>query len=291
MSTRRSSATIILVAGLLLSACAPVASGGPFVWIDVPIDGLAVDEGTDILIYGHASYRDGVASVEIWVDDVHHSTIDSPPAEGILARFSQVWTAGDPGEYRIRAYAIAADGSTSRFDSVTVVVGEPIPTATPTTVPGTPTTVPGTPTPTPEEPTVTPTPTQTPTPTSTPTLEPTVTHTPSPTPDVVGPPAPTIVGPKDSVALGCTSSVTLDWNAVSDPSGIGQYQVEMEDRPWMTPPWTTFSGSPWTGLGGTSLGVSGIYCGDEYRWRVRAIDGAGNPGAWSPWAYFSVTIS
>ncbi|TET55321.1 MAG: hypothetical protein E3J64_00460 [Anaerolineales bacterium] len=85
--------------------------------------------------------------------------------------------------------------------------------------------------------------------------------------------------------------MTLNWNSVSDPSGIGEYQVEMQDRYWLTPPWLTFSASPWTELGGTSLGVGGITCGDEYRWRVRAVDGAGNPGPWSGWAQFSVTIS
>jgi hypothetical protein len=32
--------------------------------------------------------------------------------------------------------------------------------------------------------------------------------------------------------------------------------------------------------------VSGLDC-HFYRWRVRAVDGVGNPGAWSAWATFS----
>ena len=67
MSKHRSSATFVLAVLLLLSACGPSVSGGPLIWIDVPVDRLAVAEGADVLIYGHASYRDGVASVEIRV--------------------------------------------------------------------------------------------------------------------------------------------------------------------------------------------------------------------------------
>lgn len=284
MSTHRSSATIVLAAVLLLSACSSSMSGGPFIWIDVPIDGLAVEEGADVLIDGHASYRDGVSSVEIRVDGVVHSTIDSPPAEGILARFSQVWKAGGPGEYTIEAIALAADGSASRPDSVTIVVGEP--TATPTDTP-----VPDTPTPTPDEPTETPTatPTLTPTPTPTDMPTPTPTITLTPTPDVTGPPAPVVVSPTGGAVLPTsTTQATLNWNASSDPSGISEYHVEMQYQLNPTT-WPAHASSPWTGISATQLNVP-VGSGGIYRWRVRAVDGAGNPGPFSGWAYFSVNF-
>ncbi len=44
------------------------------------------------------------------------------------------------------------------------------------------------------------------------------------------------------------------------------------------------------GIGGTEKEIS-VECGWEYRWRVRAIDGAGNPGNWSDWFTFNVPLT
>ncbi len=98
---------------------------------------------------------------------------------------------------------------------------------------------------------------------------PTRTRTPTVKPDTDGPPAPGIVGPKGSQS--CRSSVTLDWNAVSDPSGIKQYYVK----------WARSGGpSGGTTTTGTQHTLS-VQCGYSYSWSVRAEDKAGNVGDWA----------
>jgi hypothetical protein len=66
----------------------------------------------------------------------------------------------------------------------------------------------------------------------------------------------------------------LTWEAVFDPSGISQYEIyleALEREPYVYPvQYAT----------GTGRGVT-LPCGEVYRWRVRAIDNAGNEGAWS----------
>ena len=162
----------------------------------------------------------------------------------------------------------------------------PTPTATPTDTPThtpSPTATP-TRTPTPTRtltPTRTPTPTKTPTPTSTPTHTSTPTDTPTPTatPDRVGPPAPQLVAPAQGAEWICPPGaaslwVQLQWVNVSDPSGIQTYEVRLEaiERVPIVYPLQFSTGS--------FLNVF-LPCGEVYRWWVRAVDGAGNTGAWS----------
>ncbi len=113
--------------------------------------------------------------------------------------------------------------------------------------------------------------------------------TPTTPPDLTAPPAPAPGSPHNGADLSCTSFVDLIWSAVSDPSGIGQYQVEVQ-RHSGDNNWTATSGSPLTGIGGTSKNIS-VECGWNYRWRVRAIDGVGNVGAWSTWFTFNDLLS
>ncbi|MBN1975852.1 MAG: hypothetical protein JW918_00495 [Anaerolineae bacterium] len=116
----------------------------------------------------------------------------------------------------------------------------------------------------------------------TPTSKPTV-----PPPDTTPPPVPPIVAPTGGAALAC-DKVPLDWDAVSDPSGIAEYRVQVEQE--ITPGnWDPISGSPWTGLSGTDLELA-LDCGGVYRWRVRAVDGAGNESDFSAWAEFGVNL-
>jgi len=108
--------------------------------------------------------------------------------------------------------------------------------------------------------------TTTPTRTSTPTR--------SPTPrDTQGPPAPVLVAPKGTFTQ-CRTSVTLDWNAVSDPSGIKNYTVK----------WSREDGqSGGTITTGTQHTIS-LTCDNKshtYTWSVQAEDNAGNRGATS----------
>ena len=117
----------------------------------------------------------------------------------------------------------------------------------------------------------------------TPTFTPTRTRTPTTPPDTTAPAAPHQVSP--SGTLSCRSSVTLDWNAVSDPSGIKTYYVKLE-RQISTNNWQSAGG--WT-TSNTSQSVT-VQCGGIYRWQVRAEDKANNQGPWSGMMNFSINL-
>jgi CSLREA domain-containing protein len=109
-----------------------------------------------------------------------------------------------------------------------------------------------------------------------------------PTPvDETAPSAPNTLTPKNTQEFGCVGSVTLTWSSVSDPSGIASYEVRVERSPDQSS-WSAAPGSPWsTSNTGQSIPVE---CGWYYRWRVRAMDGAGNAGSFSPWSTFTVWL-
>jgi len=369
---------LIFVLTLLLSACfGQRASGGPYVWIDVPTDGLQVPVDQPIRIEGHASYDGEIARVEVWVNGEPHLVQENPPAQGNLAHFDQSWMPPGAGEYIVEVKAVGVDGAESVPDIVHLVVGETVAEVAPTHTPVpestevveptsavTPTlAVTETPTPTATLPLVTqpPASTPTPTPTSPPPeaiiefgasaaeinagecanllwhvegvkavfldgkgvvgrgskevcpcedttyvlsvtlLDDTktersftlrvkgscVTPTPTTEPDNTPPPVPPIISPTGGDDLDC-DKVTLDWNSVSDPSGIAEYRVQVEQE--VTPGnWDPVSGSPWTGLSGTDLELD-LGCGGVYRWRVRAVDGVGNKSDFSAWAEFGINL-
>jgi hypothetical protein len=107
--------------------------------------------------------------------------------------------------------------------------------------------------------------------------------------DETPPPAPALLKPLNGSDIGPVADTILRWNAVSDESGIAEYQVQVQrhsgDGVWAAAP-----GSPWTGLNNTQLLLNVAY-GYTYRWRVRAIDGSGNTGPWSAWFTFSVPLT
>lgn len=82
--------------------------------------------------------------------------------------------------------------------------------------------------------------------------------------------------------------VILRWYPVSDPSGV-TYRVRLEkqetDGSWsLLATWDTHS---------TEFAIpnSAQFCDYlTYRWRVRAVDGAGNAGNWSVWYYYTMPI-
>src|SRR5215207_4032531 len=87
------------------------------------------------------------------------------------------------------------------------------------------------------------------------------------------PPAPSAVSPTDGASV--TEPFTISWTAVSDPSGIVAYN------------WQVSSSSAFTSLllqnstnGATQDSVSGLANG-TYFWRVQAVNGAFEQGAWS----------
>lgn len=110
----------------------------------------------------------------------------------------------------------------------------------------------------------------------------------TPTPDTVPPPSPRQIEPKNGSDLGCIGSASLRWEAVSDPSRINQYQVELQ-RSVGDDDWSNAPGSVFTNIKGTEIQID-IECGWEYRWRVRAVDGRGNVGSWSGWFSFVLPL-
>ncbi len=110
--------------------------------------------------------------------------------------------------------------------------------------------------------------------------------------DTTPPPVPTPIEPGSSDPnhpQELCGDVILRWNAVSDPSGIQGYRVNLQ---W-------YDGSQWQSsepyfiVYGTSLDVTQwrdqhLYF--PFRWAVWAIDNAGNHGSQSPWLYFECII-
>lgn len=364
---------------LIVSGCEmPASTAKTNVWIDVPVDGISVAEGTLLHIEGHATGQGGVGRVEVWINGVMQFEMRDLPMQDDLARFSQEWMPPGAGEYTIQVLAVSGDGSASEPDHARVQVGVPIAEVQ---------SAPDQESAGEEKP---PTPTETPTPTPTPppsapevviefwadpgeinaggkftvhwhaenvrkvifggieqpfdgeysdylcknqryTL--TVIHndgreekrsvvirvkgdciTPEPESsnsessgsdgnsssgdsggssssgeDTTAPPAPNQLKPLNGADLGCIASLMLRWEAVSDESGITEYQVEVQRHPGDNK-WQAAPGSMFTGIGGLQKEL-GVECGWEYRWRVRAVDGAGNPGSWSGWFTFVVPIT
>ena len=110
--------------------------------------------------------------------------------------------------------------------------------------------------------------------------------TPSPTPDVEGPEAPLPLAPGPGAEILCERGeeehqLQLQWATVSDPSGIRGYEIyleALERDPRVYPLQSS----------GTSFLEIPLPCGEVYHWRVRAVDGAGNAGAWSEERVFYV---
>ncbi len=126
-------------------------------------------------------------------------------------------------------------------------------------------------------------------PTDTPTVPPpTPTFTPTvpPPADTTPPPVPAPQSPKNGAALACTTSVTLTWTAVDDPSTIATYYIKLERQ---------VTAGNWQSAGGYTSSTNqvdvNVDCGGIYRWTVRAEDGAGNISDWSSFFQFGVNIS
>jgi len=157
---------------LLLASCTRGgASGETYVWLDVPVDRSVLPDVQPVKIEGHASSPGGISRVEILVDGALFTTLDNPPAEGVLASFQTEWTAPEPGDYTLQAVAYGTNGLASQPDVTHIRFGGVELPATPTIAPPAEITPP------------TELPSSTPTPTATLTLSPTpVPDTPTPTP-------------------------------------------------------------------------------------------------------------
>ncbi|MBA4384089.1 MAG: hypothetical protein C0410_05080 [Anaerolinea sp.] len=107
--------------------------------------------------------------------------------------------------------------------------------------------------------------------------------------DSTAPPAPTLVVPANGLSMGCKAAQSLTWLPIDDPSGISEYQVNVQ-KSGDNSDWTSLAGASFTGLQDKTVSLS-VECGYYYRWQVRAIDGKGNVGAWSDWFYFAILLS
>jgi hypothetical protein len=290
--------TLFLGLACLLVGCADaIPADRPYVWIDAPTDGLRVPPDQPVQIEGHATYREGIARVEIWVNGEIHLVEENLPADGNLTRFDQSWMPPGPGDYVVQVVAIGADGTGSDSDFARLHVGdavaeiEPTPTATPEEIESPSTAAPTAPPPTavftiPPPPTAEPT--VPPPPTAEPTVPPPPTNTPTPH-DTTAPPAPVPLKPTDGAEIDPYATTVLRWSPVSDPSGIAEYRVQVE-RPDSSGDWQPLESSPWRGLTAPEFELE-IESGWTYRWRVRAVDKAGNKGPFSAWFEFSVKLT
>ena len=349
---------ILLITLPLLSGCGPSSSAGPYVWIDVPEDGLSFPEFQPVIVQGHAAGGTGISRIELSIDGELWTTIDDPPLENNLTSFQTEWLPEKPGTYLISAVVYGTDDAPGSQDQTRITIG--IETSTPVRT-GTPTF-----TPTPEI-SITPTLTYTPTPVIS--ITPTFTDTPTPVEprpatvqfwadpdtieagnctdlrwqvenaqtvifggqeqpetgtyqvclcstetytltvihqdgtetkhrvninvsgtcaDTVPPPAPVQVVPADGLSIDCKAGQTLAWQPVSDPSGISQYQVQVQ-RHSGGGVWQEVSGSAFTGITDKQYSLT-VECGWTYRWQVRAVDGEGNVGPWSGWWTFVIVL-
>jgi hypothetical protein len=109
---------------------------------------------------------------------------------------------------------------------------------------------------------------------------------PPPPPADTTPPAPPVqMKPTNGQEFSCVPSIMFRWQAASDPSHIASYLIMVErhsgDNNWQLAP------------GGTMPAITAtekeytIECGWYYRWRIRAVDGAGNIGNFSGWFLFT----
>ena len=118
----------IVLLTLLISSCDAAPSGGTYVWIDVPLDGLSFPDIQPVKIEGHATGAEGVSHVELYVDGDLWNTIEDPPSEGTLVSFQAEWTPLSAGRYTIHAIAYGNDGSSSQYDETRISFGEETPT-------------------------------------------------------------------------------------------------------------------------------------------------------------------
>ncbi len=172
----------LIMAALACTLPWPRRGAGPSVVIDSPSSGTTVEVGQEVTIQSTSTDAQGVAKVELWVDEATVHTDSSPVAKG-QTPFSvlQSWTPLSPGEYTILVKAYNAAGQVGESEAITLSAVEAIGEASPTPsleATETPTLVVASPTPT-STPTLTstptgvaPTPVDTATPTSTPTATP-----------------------------------------------------------------------------------------------------------------------
>jgi len=91
--------------------------------------------------------------------------------------------------------------------------------------------------------------------------------------DTTPPPQATLISPSDGTKTN-DNTPTFTWNSLSDPSGL-TYTIQVDNDSDFTSPEVNVSG-----LAENTYTPSAL-ADENYSWRVRAVDGAGNSGNWS----------
>jgi hypothetical protein len=101
-----------------------------------------------------------------------------------------------------------------------------------------------------------------------------------------------VIEPDNNEDFECTDSVALVWDEVDDPSGIDRYQWRVEEGgDELSGGYDFFRSGDATGR---SVRLVEFICRDEdtwYRWRVRAVDNAGNTGEYTRYYYFRINAA
>lgn len=148
LRVRRVLRLAIVLLTAMTSACTAQGLAGLRVWIDVPTGGARVGVGQTVNVRSHAYASEGVAEAMLVVNSVPYRR-DPPSRPGAtFTDITQVWVAGQPGEYLLEVVAYDTRGDASSPASIWLSVDAEV-TATPTPSP---------------EPTSTATPTVTPSP-------------------------------------------------------------------------------------------------------------------------------
>ncbi len=289
MKTRHLISVFIILILLSLGGCtlAPskVIVDEAVITIVEPVGGTQFQVGDLIKVRALVSSSTGAKEIDLYVNAgiVRRDQLDVPLRQGSML---QPWQPSEPGEYLIQMSMTTTSGATFQSNAILITVfGEATPPTTeiqPPTVTVQPPTVTFQPTTYVPEPVITVTPTKTltiflppPSITSTLTWLATITATPTfPTPD--SPAAPEPIAPSGKYS--CRSTIFLEWNSVYSVNGISYYEWVVE--------------KPGGIESGTTSDVHVEYfipgCGQTYRWHVRAVDGLGNIGPFSPWIDFSI---
>ncbi|MGK7887945.1 MAG: choice-of-anchor D domain-containing protein [Leptolyngbyaceae cyanobacterium] len=113
--------------------------------------------------------------------------------------------------------------------------------------------------------------------------------------DQEAPPVPQAIAPSDGDTVFCDSTTSLAWSAATDNNGPVTYRVTLQRRevPAATEDDTaTLVSATWVNLPSPTtreprLDLSGLVAPPfTYRWRVQAVDAAGNVSTPSPWSQF-----
>jgi hypothetical protein len=99
--------------------------------------------------------------------------------------------------------------------------------------------------------------------------------------DLTPPPTPSLVSP-DSGTITNNPRPPFDWSDVSDPSGV-TYTIQADNNSDFSSPELNVSG-----VAASAYTPAANMANNLYYWRVRAVDGAGNSGAWS--AVWTLTV-